>query len=97
MIVNRRTFSIKRPRMQETVDWLRARWKEFNHPHAIRVYTPNIASFDILTFEIEFESLAGYEKFWADFSARPETAEFMSKWYELTEGGGTNEIWTLEE
>ena len=96
MIVNRRTFSIKRPRMQETVDLLRAQRKESSHPHATRIYTSNIAPFDILAFEIEFESLAGYEKFWADFSARPETAEFMSKWYELTEGGGANEIWTLE-
>ena len=63
---------------------------------SIRVYTPNIAPFDRLAVEWEYEDLAAYDKAWTEWQARSETAEFFEKWHQLTENGGTNEIWDLE-
>ena len=37
------------------------------------------------------------KKEWADWEATPEADAFMEKWVEITETGGTNEIWTLVE
>ena len=96
MIVNRRTFVVKRGRMQDVVELLREGGPDFPHPHPRRFYTPRIAPFDVLAIEIEFENLKDYEEYWTKWGTRPETAEFMDKWFELTQNGGTNEIWTVE-
>jgi len=96
MIVNRRTFVVKRGCMQDLVAMVKAEQERLNVANAFRLYTPNIAPFDSVAAEWEFESLQEYDKFWADWRAGPETAEFMKKWYELTESGGVNEIWDLE-
>jgi len=65
--------------------------------NTFRLYTSDIGPFDVVAIEIEFESLEEYEKGWAEWRARPEVAAFMEKWYDLTESGGNNEIWTLVE
>jgi len=96
MIVNRRTFVVKRGCEEDLVALFRAERERLNIPITFRVYTPIIAPFDFVAAEWEFGSLEDYDKFWTDWSARPETAEFMEKWYKLTENGGTNEIWNLE-
>ena len=62
-----------------------------------RIYVPEIAPFDMIALEIEFENLEEYEKGWAEWFAAPETAEFLEQWYDLTEIGGTNQVWTLVE
>jgi len=96
MIVNRRTIVAKPGDMEDLVAMMKAEWERLNVPITFRVYTPSIAPFDFVAAEWEFGSLEDYEKFWTDWFARPETAEFMEKWYKLTESGGTNEIWNLE-
>ena len=96
MIVNRRTFVVKRGCMQDLVAMVKAEQERLNVAITFRVYTPNIAPLNLVVAEWEFESLQEYEKFLADWRASPETAEFMKKWYELTESGGVNEIWNLE-
>ena len=97
MLVNRRTFIVKRGCMEEALALLKAEKERVSHPHAGRIYTPSIGPFGVLVNEVEFESLEEYERFWAEWSASPEGAAFMEKWYDLTETGGTNEIWTLVE
>jgi hypothetical protein len=39
--------------------------------------------------------LEEYEKFWAEWRARPETPKVLEQLRELVERGGGNEIWTL--
>lgn len=92
MLVNRRAFQVKKGCMQEVVDML-VENRDPNDPY--RIYVPKIGHFDVVAFEIEVENLEAYEKGWAEWEARPETAAFMEKWNELTEIGGINEIWTL--
>lgn len=47
--------------------------------------------------EIEYESLAEYEKLTAEWQARPGTDEHLAKWRELADGHGQNEFWTVIE
>ena len=95
MLVNRRTFVVKRGCMEELVALLVADREQTGI--AYRLYTPDIGPFDVIAIEVEFENLEAYEKGWAEWFARPENAAFMEKWYALTESGGNNEIWTLVE
>jgi hypothetical protein len=83
--------------MHETVAMLKALLEslEFDH-HVRRIYTPSVAPPNELAIEWEFESLEQYSKIWADWSDSPLSAEFMERWWELTESGGTNELWNLE-
>ncbi len=96
MVVNRRTFVVRQGSMEDLVAVMKAEAERINLSFAFRIYTPSIAPFHIVAAEWEFGSLEDYDKFWTDWSARPESAEFMEKWYNLTERGGTNEIWNLE-
>ena len=96
MIVNRMTFVAKPGGMEDLVAMMKAEIERPNDPITFRLYTPRIAPFDFVAVESEFGSLEDYEKFWTDWNARPETAEFMEKFNKLTESGGTNEIWDLE-
>jgi hypothetical protein len=97
MIVQRRTYVVKGGCMPETVAMIKAiiETHDFEH-HIRRVYTPSIAPPGILAVEWEFESLEEYEKAWADWRDSPGSAEFMERWFELTESGGTNELWNRE-
>ncbi len=97
MLVNRRTFIAKRGRMEEVVALVKAEIERVSHPHARRLYIPSIGPLDVIAHEVEFESLEEYERFWAEWFASPEGAAFNEKWSDLTETGGTNEIWTLVE
>jgi hypothetical protein len=96
MIVHRSTFLVKQGAMDDLVAMMKEEAERISFPFTFRVYTPNIAPRHVLAAEWEFGSLDEYEKFWTDWSARPETAEFMEKWNQLTERGGTDEIWDLE-
>lgn len=97
MIVNRRTFVVKSGCWDEAEALAVAETNRVSFPHLRRLYSSNISPFDRLVFEAEFENLAEYEKFWAEWFAAPESAVFLKKWDDLLEAGGTNEIWTLVE
>ena len=97
MIVNRRTFIAKRGRTRDLVALMLAEQAHLNLPITFRVYSSNIAPFDQVVGEWEFENLVEYDKFWNDWFAMPGNADFMEKWYALTENGGSSQIWNLEE
>jgi hypothetical protein len=96
MIVQRGTFRIKPGRMDEAAALVLAEGEK-HPPRAFRVYTPHTGPVGILAMEWEFENLAEYERYWAEWDAKPETAAFSEKWNELREAGGTLEIWNLAE
>ncbi|MCK4782615.1 MAG: hypothetical protein KAV87_02610 [Desulfobacteraceae bacterium] len=95
MIVNRRTFVVKRGRFEEAVALFMAEIERTNT--VSRVYVPETGLFDTIAMEQEYESLEEYEKDLSEYFASPEAAQFLEKWYDLTETGGTNEIWRLAE
>jgi len=67
----------------------------FGYVHAIRNYVDLVATFDSLTTESEWESLAEWEKFWSEWSLTPQAKGFLEKWWLLTETGGSHDLWTL--
>ena len=98
MIVNRRTFVVKRGRIDQFLALAReAREQSSSSARAFRVYAPDIGSLDKVALEWEYESLEEYEKDWAEWATTPETAALQETVYDLTETGGTNEIWRLVE
>jgi hypothetical protein len=99
MIVNRRTFNARQGRAQEAAEFLAkeiaAERERGGFSGATRIYTSNIGQFGQVCAEWEYESLAEYEKGWAEWAARPTSADVLKEWNALTKGGGTNEIWNL--
>jgi hypothetical protein len=95
MLVNRRTFIVKRGAYDALLALLQEAVRESGGNG--RILVPEIAPFDQLVVEAEFESLAAYEQFWSNWGDQPTTPAFMERWFTLTESGGTNEIWRLVE
>lgn len=94
MIINRRTFVVKRGCFEQLAEMLKKEAKRINLQNIYRIYEPDVAPFDILAFEMEFENWDQYHKHWEEWTP-PEG--FWEKWFSLTESGGTNEIWRLFE
>ncbi|MBN1935050.1 MAG: hypothetical protein JW934_10315 [Anaerolineae bacterium] len=92
MIVNRRTFVAKRGCLQEAAEMLNQEAEKMGLKSSFRLYVPEVAPFDVIAVEIEFENWEQYHKTWAEWS--PGDA-FWSKWYACTESGGVNEVWSL--
>ncbi len=95
MLVNRRTFAVKRGCMEEAVALFVADRERIGGTH--RIYVSVIGAFDVIAIEIEVENMEAYEKGWAEWSATPEAAALQKKLNDLTERGGSNEIWMLAE
>ena len=97
MLVNRRTFITKQGTAEQAIGQLKTEATTMNWPHALRFYISSIGEFSRIAFEAEFGTLAQYEEFWNEWESRSTTANFFEQWRELTEPGGSNEIWTIED
>jgi hypothetical protein len=97
MLVQRLNFQLKPGNQEKAVELIKETQTMLETPHGVGIYTPNIGPFNTLVYDIEFESLAEHEEFWAKWWALPETPAFMERWNELTDVGGYSEIWTLVE
>lgn len=95
-IVNRRTFIAGRGHAQEVVDMLKGEG-ETSRDMPYRIYRSHYGPFDQVVLEIEFEDVAAMESMWADWNASDRGMEYMRRWVEITEPGGSNEVWILEE
>jgi hypothetical protein len=62
-----------------------------------RIYTSNIGSFNKLVMEVEFDSFAQLEEFWAAWWANSAFDEFRDRWFQLVDVDGHSEIWNLVE
>jgi len=92
-IVNRRTFIAKRGHVDEAVTLLKG---EEGGDIVSRVYRSHYGTFDAVALEVEFESVAAMEQGWAEWFASPVGEQVMKRWLEITEPGGSNEVWILE-
>lgn len=91
-IVNRRTFIAKRGHLDEVIALL----KEEKTDLVKRVYRSHYGTFDTAVMEIEFASVAEMEERWAAWFKSDYAQEFVPRWLEITESGGSNEVWILE-
>ena len=95
MVVGRWEFHVKPGRLRDFSKLLKATFG--SSERTVRVYRWRTGQRDTAAMEIEFESLAAFEKRSADFAARPEAAQFSEKAQQLMEGGGTFAFWELED
>ena len=95
MLVNRRTFTAQKGKLEEAAAFLKEAIQRLGFPHATRVLVADLGPFDTLVEEFEFETLAEYERFMQQIGSKL-TAEDWAKWHSLTLSGGTNEIWQLK-
>jgi len=96
MYINRRIFIAKRGKFEEAVALLMS--AETSRPkESIRISVAYFGEFDTIALELAFDSLAEYEAFWDQFMEEPGMEEFMAQWNELTESGGSNELWRIAE
>lgn len=97
MIIERKTYRTKHFSEQAVAEFIRQVWNQIEFPHASRISRPIVGPYNVVYHEMEFESIAERQAFWAAFFARPEMPEWMDRWKELVETGGGTELWTLEE
>jgi len=96
MIVDRRTFQVKQLCLEEVVKLTKAAIEGNEvYTRAYRIYIPEVAQFDSVVIEFEYEDFQEMQAAWAAWAAKPETADFWEKWAELTVPGGRREIWEL--
>jgi hypothetical protein len=96
MYVNRRTYVVKRGKLDEVLARFSAR-DRLDQPRALRIYTSEVGVFDTIALEAEFESPQEFESFFAGLPDLPELAEAQAKLAGLTVPGGSNEVWRLVE
>ena len=98
MFVERNTQYVKQGCMDEAIQLFlsyKSWWTDRKIP--VRYYTPVFGPLSVLVFEVEYESIAAYEKLEKELVSSPEFAELSPKWLELTERGGTTEGWIVEK
>lgn len=93
-VVNRRTFIAAKGCYEDAVVILRQGAQ--NSPFPTRVYRCQYGPFDTVALEVEFDSITQMADAWQGWESTPETAELLKKWFEVTEPGGSNEVWLLE-
>ena len=82
--------------MDQAIEHAKAEMAKLEHPPKWRAYTPQFGGTgDVFVWEMEFESLAKLEEFWASWYANPENEEFWKKYNQIAESGGNLEIWNL--
>ena len=97
MIVERRVYKAKPFCEQATVDFVKECWTVFGFPNAHRLYRPISGPNNVIYHELEFKDWQEREQVWADFFALPQMPQWIEKWKELTESGGSIEFSTLVE
>ncbi|GAC1549906.1 MAG: hypothetical protein NVS2B7_25940 [Herpetosiphon sp.] len=104
MLINRRTFIVKKPFFDEALAILLEVGRlarQVQPDAAFRVYACELGSFDTIAYESEAASLGAYEQALAAFTRHPVVSKWLpdsfKRWQEITESGGSNEIWRLVE
>lgn len=95
MIVNRRTFIVKKGCAGKVVELLKTVTEGMNKPEVVRIYEWFISPSDEVTWEAEFEDLEAYSKFSGEWTANPKRAAILKEFNDLTVSGGTSEILRL--
>ena len=97
MIVERRTYNVKPFCERAAADFVKEAFAVFGFPNVRRIYRTISGLNDVVYQEFEFKDWQEREQFWADFFALPQMPEWVEKWGELIESGGSTEFLTLVE
>ena len=87
MIINRRVFTLKHGEEQEAVDILKSGASHMQEIPSFRICTSSLGPGGRVVLELEFHDLAHYERWWAVWSAEPQTAQVLERWRATVEPG----------
>lgn len=97
MIVERISVQAKPGHRDQVLEALKAVREVMDDPNRMRILTSNIGtSWNTVVYELTSEDLAESEKGWEEWTARPETAEFMQNWIQIVDDW-SSEAWNIEE
>ncbi len=99
MLADRWIFSAKEGKMEEAIALANAErtriLQETNYTGAFRIYLSYIGDSNKLVVETEWNNLAEWETWWANWRESPEGTAFQEKWTSLLEADGRIEVWSL--
>ena len=97
MIVERRTFLAKQWQEHTLADVLKQMMERLGEqsPTRYRVYTFHVAPINTVVLEMEAEDHQRWQEGWDYALSDPDILEYMKQVTELTERGGTTELWHL--
>jgi hypothetical protein len=95
MIVNRRTFSVKPGQVEAIIEVLSTGADHIADRPVLRLYEAYMGVANRVAFELEFDDLAHYARFWDEWTAAPESAQVLEKFNQHLEMEWTNEIWRV--
>ncbi len=97
MIVNRRTFIVKKGKMDELVTLLVNAKETSGEGYRLRIYHSMFGPFDTIAMEIEVKDMDDLNHYFEGIRTDQNWVKFIAKFDELTVPGGSNEIWTLAQ
>jgi hypothetical protein len=101
MLVDRRTFIVKKGHWDEAIGLLRELKQKAGEVSAgaMRIYSSMIGPFDTIAYEWEIAGLDAWQHALSAYmTANAEwEAAWMTRWNTVTEPGGALEIWRIEE
>lgn len=95
MLINRRTYMPKSGRTADVIARFKTGANHLDWIPPFRVLTSRLGPLGLVVLEVDFESLADYERFWASFASAAESRAVDENFSEMVEPGGTNEIWEV--
>lgn len=95
MLLNRRTINVKPGRGAELAELLKTGANHLDWVPPFRVMASRFGTLDRIVLELEFDSLADYERFWTSWRNAPESAGVSARFSEVRESGEVNEIWEV--
>ena len=92
MLVDRRILNVAHGKMDEALALLAEERTRLDLEQSARIYRPNVATFDQIIVEFEFDGWAEMEEFWNRWQTTGAEA-FFTKWVEVAVAGGQRELW----
>ena len=97
MIVERRIYKARPSCEQQVAEFVKEAWDVYGFPNTHRLYRPISGPVNVVYHELEFKDMQEREQVWAAFFALPQMPEWVEKWTELIETGGSVEFSRLVE
>ena len=96
MLVDRRILNVAGDMMDDALALLAEERVRLDWDRPVRIYKPNVAAFDQVVVEFEFDDWAEMEAFWSRWQTAGAEA-FFAKWADVALPGGRRELWETVE
>jgi hypothetical protein len=92
MITNRRTVQVNQNCMAALAQFVLKAAHDARLEGQFRIYSSDLGAHNILAYEIDFEDLVDYDRFWRNWASGA-SPEFFKEYESMIERDLTNEVW----